>query len=112
MSPDPQNYEYMNCRAIGHSWRVTHWGKAKDSPYPLPNAPLFGRNWSTVRIMDCSTCENRKVEFFMTGTRDPSESWRVVARRYFPPKGYRFPGLTRRDANKYLYMGWEMSNER
>lgn len=104
---NPDQYRYMDCRAIGHSWRVSHWGKASDSPVPLPDAPLFGRTWATVRVLTCDVCGMVRTDFFMAGTKDPSETWRVVNRRYSRPKDYHYPELNRRSANEHLFQRFQ-----
>lgn len=81
--PEPAGYAYVECRALGHSWR--HRGKiGVDDPsdkYPRP----FGSGTGMIGYISyCGNCKGQRVKWI---TRSGE-----VVNRYFPPDGYSLKG--------------------
>ena len=77
---EPQEYEYVECRAMGHCWR--HHKGTIGNNHPRYRAPF---NWYAVgKLSTCSMCKGVRVRWLT-----PSGE---VMNRYYPPEGYSLKG--------------------
>jgi hypothetical protein len=76
-------YDYVECRAMGHSWR--HKGTIGNT-HPKYHAPF---NWASVgKLSNCLECKGWRVRWIT-----PSGE---VINRYYPPDGYSLKGQKER----------------
>jgi hypothetical protein len=94
---DSLETEHLECRSIGHAWKIRWWGSISDLPDDLVPSVVRAFRWDLVRVSTCLRCSTIRDEFFPKAGRDSDRVQRFQCqyRRYRYPDGYQMPGYGR-----------------
>lgn len=108
---------YLECRTLGHAWRIRWWGSVDELPEELVPPVARAFRWSRVRVSFCQRCHTIRDEFFpvadgrIIGTED---SHQAQYRRYRYATGYQLIGVgnspARRLFTQEAYERWKLGD--
>lgn len=82
---------FLECRTLGHAWKIRWWGNVRDVPEDLVPQVVREFRWDLMRVSICLRCETIRDEFFPK-TKQTYERFHCQYRRYRYPSEYQVKG--------------------